>query len=84
MILLHAAVVGLYALAAWALWPQPAPEATGVRTPAALRSWATFLLPAAILLHAWLAGREFATPGGLDLSLPHAVSIIAEIGRAHV
>lgn len=81
MILLHAAVVGLYALAAWALWPQPVAEAPGARTPTAhsLRSLATYLLPAAILLHAWLAGREFATPGGLDLSLPHAVSIVAAL-----
>jgi ABC-type uncharacterized transport system permease subunit len=81
MILLHAAVVGLYALGAWALWPQPVPAAPGAKTPAvhSLRSWAAVLLPAAILLHAWLAGREFATPGGLDLSLPHAVSIVAAL-----
>ena len=79
MILLHAAVVGLYALAAWALWPQPVPEAPGAKATSvrSLRGWAGFLMPAALLLHAWLAGREFATPGGLDLSLPHAVSIVA-------
>jgi len=81
MILLHAAVAGLYALAAWALWPQPVAAAAGTKAPGATtwRSWSTFLVPAAVLLHAFLAGREFATPGGLDLSLPHAISIVAAL-----
>ena len=80
MILLHAAVAALYALAAWSLWPQPVP-ATPAAPPASqpLRKWTVFLVPAALLLHAWMAGREFATPDGLDLSLPHAVSIVAAL-----
>lgn len=81
MILLHAAVAALYALAAWALWPQPVAEAPGAKAPAASRfaSWTTFLVPAALVLHGWLAGREFATPDGLDLSLPNAVSVVAAL-----
>ena len=82
MILLHAAVAGLYLLAAWALWPQPVAETPGGSAPGAAslpRSWSAFLVPAAVLLHAFVAGREFATPGGLDLSLPHAVSIVAAL-----
>ena len=82
MILLHAAVAGLYALAAWALWPQPVAETQGAKAPGGVawpRSWSAYLVPAAVLLHAFLAGREFATPGGLDLSLPHAVSIVAAL-----
>ena len=35
------------------------------------------LLPLALLLHAWVAGREIAAPDGLDLSLPHALSVVA-------
>jgi len=81
MILLHVAVAVLYALAAWALWPKheppardPAPAAAG--TP---EGWTPILVPAALLLHAWMAGHEFATPEGLDLSLPNAVSIVAAL-----
>ncbi len=81
MILLHLAVAALYALVAWALWPQasddspgPAPTAPAPRPPAA---WAGLLLPVALLLHAWITWREIAAPDGLDLSLPHALSAVA-------
>jgi ABC-type uncharacterized transport system permease subunit len=81
MILLHVAVAALYALAAWALWPKPVPVAP--RAPAIAKrasiSWPEMLVPAALLLHAWMAGHEFATPEGLDLSLPNAVSIVAAL-----
>jgi ABC-type uncharacterized transport system permease subunit len=81
MILLHVAVAALYALAAWALWPQPVSAAPGAKPSAVQpsRSWIAVLVPAALLLHAWMAGREFATPDGLDLSLPNAVSIVAAL-----
>jgi len=83
MILPHLVVVALYALAAWALWPvtppavpaggAPAPRSSG-RPPVAFASWS---LPAAIVLHAWLAARSIVTPDGLDLSLDNALSVVA-------
>lgn len=77
MILLHVAVAALYALTAWALWPVPAtgvpPGSTGGRPPAA---WTAWLLPAAILLHAWIALQDVARPDGLDLSLLNAISVV--------
>jgi ABC-type uncharacterized transport system permease subunit len=81
MILLHVAVAALYALAAWARWPTPVPETPGrhdmpLRAPVA---WPALLVPAALFLHAWMAGSEFATPAGLDLSLPNAVSVVAAL-----
>ena len=78
MILLHVAVAALYVLAAWARWPRPVSE-TPPKTAAVALSWTAFIVPAALLLHAWLAGREFVTPEGLDLSLPNAVSIVAAL-----
>ena len=83
MILLHVAVAALYALAAWARWPGPAPalQASGSQPAASPTgiSWSALLVPAALLLHAWMAGAEFATPEGLDLSLPNAVSVVAAL-----
>src|SRR5258707_10320100 len=81
MILLHVAVAALYALAAWVRLPKPALQASGNPTapaPAAL-FWPALLVPAALLLHAWMAGTEFATPEGLDLSLPNAISVVAAL-----
>lgn len=88
MILLHLAVVALYGLAAWALWPVAAPTAAAgapARTTANSRppaAYATWLLPAAVLLHAWLAWASVATPDGLDLSLGNAVSVVAGLATA--
>jgi ABC-type uncharacterized transport system permease subunit len=81
MILLHVAVAALYALAAWVLWPKPVANAPGASARASRTSisWNAMLVPAALLLHAWMAGREFATPEGLDLSLPNAVSVVAAL-----
>jgi hypothetical protein len=63
MILLHVAVAALYVLTAWALWPAPVSTApAGPRLPAIS---ATLLLPAALVLHAWLAWKGIATPEGL-------------------
>ena len=83
MILLHLAVAALYALSAWALWPAthsaapagpgPEPRST-LRPPAAFASW---LLPGAIVLHAWLAAQNIVRPDGLDLSLENALSVVA-------
>jgi ABC-type uncharacterized transport system permease subunit len=80
MILLHVAVATLYALAAWALWPHAAPVPAGPKpaVPSPPKSaWMVVVLPVALLLHAWLAAREIAAPEGLDLSLPHALSVVA-------
>ena len=86
MILLHLAVVTLYGLAAWALWPataaapgSPPAPAPAWRPPAAYASW---LLPVAVLAHAALAWADIATPDGLDLSLGNAVSVVAGLAAA--
>jgi ABC-type uncharacterized transport system permease subunit len=88
MILLHLAVVALYALAAWTLWPAThAPAAAGPQVaPLPARrppiSYAAWLLPAAIVLHGSLVARSIATPEGLDLSLGNAVSVVAGLTAA--
>jgi ABC-type uncharacterized transport system permease subunit len=88
MILLHLAVVALYALAAWALWPasssaaaagSAAPSQHRLRPSAHLATW---LLPAAIAVHAWMLARELVTPSGLDLSLDNALSVVAGLVAA--
>ncbi len=86
MILLHVAAAALYALSAWALWPQGAPEhaaATPAKPPPAGApvSSAT-LLTAALLLHAWLAWNDVVTADGLDLSLANAVSVVGALVAA--
>jgi len=86
MILLHVAAAALYALSAWALWPQGAPEhavAAPARPPTAGApiSSAT-LLVAALLLHAWLAWNDVVTADGLDLSLANAVSVVGALVAA--
>ena len=70
--------MALYGLAAFALWPvcrkAGAPAAPGLGLPAGAAAW---LLPAALLLHAWLGWQEVVTPEGLDLSFANAVSVVA-------
>jgi ABC-type uncharacterized transport system permease subunit len=76
MILLHVAVAVLYALAAWSQWPAPAAgtmESAAPRPPA----FTHWMLPLAILGHAWLALSNVAQPEGLDLSLANALSVVA-------
>jgi ABC-type uncharacterized transport system permease subunit len=86
MILLHLAVVALYVLAAWALWPAvPAPAGAAEPPQASLRppaSAATALLALAVLLHAYVAVQNVATPTGLDVSLGNAVSVVAGLSAA--
>jgi ABC-type uncharacterized transport system permease subunit len=86
MILLHLIVAAVYALAAWALWPAHAVPASGVGAPAATvpppstrppASWGAWLIPIALVLHAWIAAGDVATPRGLDLSLENALSVVA-------
>jgi len=82
MILLHLAAAALYALTAWALWPAHAPAAaegpaTSAPSPHRRTDWALWSLPAALLLHAWLAWNDVVTPEGLDLSFANAVSVVA-------
>ena len=69
VILLHLAVAALYAAAAWASWPRP--HGT---VPHAARNW---LLPIALVLHAYAIFRAIATPTGLDLSFANALSLVA-------
>jgi ABC-type uncharacterized transport system permease subunit len=73
MILLHVAAAALYLLTAWALWPSADAGGPSARPTAAAAGW---LLPAALLLHAWLGWREIATAEGLDLSLLNALSVV--------
>ncbi len=92
MILLHLIVAALYALAAWTLWPvHAAPGAT--RTSAATATlpasparppaaWGTWLVPIALLLHAWVAASDVATPQGLDVNLENALSVVAGLVAA--
>ena len=88
MILLHLAVVALYGLAAWALWPMAAPVAAPAghavpmppwRPPAAYAAWSLSL---AVLVHAALMWGSIAAPEGLDLSLGNAVSVVAGLAAA--
>jgi len=78
MILLHVTVVALYGLTAVALWPASAGHGAsgraGGRLPAGAAAW---LLPLALLLHAWIGWQDVATPEGLDLSFANAVSVVA-------
>jgi ABC-type uncharacterized transport system permease subunit len=69
MILLYVAVAALYAAAAWASRPGRAqPVATRVA-----------LVAGALALHFVAFGAGVATPEGLDLSLTHALSIVAAL-----
>jgi len=84
MILLHAAVAALYALTAWALLPGTTAPSSGGDAPAwrPPAAWASWLLPLALVLHAWLAWRGIAAADGLDLSLANSVSIVGALVAA--
>src|SRR3989442_14299386 len=71
MILLHALVATLYAVAAWARWPRSA------ELPAGAARIAAWLVPIALVLHAVVIARAIFTPEGLDLSFAHALSLVA-------
>ena len=67
MILLHLAAAALYAASAWALWPgSAAPDAAKRALP-----------PVAMAVHGVAVGIGITTPHGLDLSLSHALSLVA-------
>ncbi len=87
MILLHVVAAALYALSAWALWPQGTVEhaAAKVATGSAARKLAPSAMPllaVALLLHAWLAWNDVVTADGLDLSLANAVSVVGALVAA--
>ncbi len=91
MILLHLIVAAFYALAAWSLWPAHAASTAHASGPAATvpaspvrppPAWGAWLVPIALLLHAWVAARDVATPEGLDLSLDNALSVVAGLVAA--
>jgi len=82
MILLHVAAAALYALAAWMAWRAhgPPPPREGAASTRSI-TW-NWLLAAALVLHAWLAWGDVATPEGLDLSLANAISVVAGLVAA--
>jgi len=69
MILLHAVVAALYAVAAWMRWPRKADPA-----PARVALW---LVPLAVVLHAAAIAHSIFRPDGLDLSFANALSLVA-------
>jgi len=69
-ILLHVIVAALYVAAAWVCRPHEA----GRATPAGLRPLSIGL---ALAVHAVVIVRAIVTPAGLDLSFPHALSLVA-------
>jgi ABC-type uncharacterized transport system permease subunit len=69
MILLHAVVAALYAVAAWMRWPRKADPA-----PARIALW---LVPLAVVLHAAAIAHSIFRPDGLDLSFANALSLVA-------
>jgi ABC-type uncharacterized transport system permease subunit len=69
MILLHLAAAALYIAAAWATWPgRVLPRAASVA-----------LMAGALLFHFASVVTGVATPQGLDLSLAHALSVVAAL-----
>src|SRR5262245_25181515 len=79
MILLHVAAAALYALTVGALWPQPATAPAGGAAVQPRSSWGFWLLPAALLLHAWAVVQDTATAQGLDFSLLNAISVVGAL-----
>lgn len=69
-ILLHPVVAVLYAMTAWLCYPhaRQAPDAA---------RHVNALVALALLLHAIGIGRAIVTPTGIDLSLAHALSLVA-------
>jgi ABC-type uncharacterized transport system permease subunit len=82
MILLHLAVAALYGVAAWACWPSPPAGSHDADARAPATAWAAWLVPAALVTHAWLAWHDIAAPDGLDLSLLNALSAVAGLVAA--
>ncbi|MEO8302813.1 MAG: cytochrome c biogenesis protein CcsA [Betaproteobacteria bacterium] len=80
MILLHVTAAALYALSAWMLWKASSSPAGGGGGrgdgPAGPGTW---LLPAALLLHAWAIVHDTVAANGLDLSFLHAMSVVGAL-----
>jgi ABC-type uncharacterized transport system permease subunit len=72
MILLHVLAALCYAAAAWICWPRASTDVAAVRR-------AGLLVPVALALHAAATGVSLVTPEGIDLSLPHALSLVAAL-----
>lgn len=70
-ILIHALAAALYAVTAWVRWPGSA------RRIDAGRALVASLPPIALAVHAAGLLPAIATPDGLDLSMPNAVSLVA-------
>src|SRR6266480_4266878 len=70
MILLHAVVAALYAVAAWIGWPR-----TTEPRPSAARA-VLWLVPIAVALHAVAIAQSIFRPDGLDLSFANALSLV--------
>lgn len=75
MILLHLVLLGLYGLAAWALWPIPTPTTGAART--RWPAWTPWVIPLALVLHGGLAAVDIVAQDGLDLSFGNALSVVA-------
>ena len=70
MILLHAVVAALYAVAAWMGWPRATEP-----PPGAARAILWFV-PLAVALHAAAIAHSIFRPDGLDLSFANALSLV--------
>ncbi|MEP7208466.1 MAG: cytochrome c biogenesis protein CcsA [Casimicrobiaceae bacterium] len=79
MILLHLVLTALYGFAAWAMWPAPAHAPAGTAATSGVHGSGAnrWLIPLALVLHAWLVAGDVAKPGGLDLSFGNALSMVA-------
>ncbi len=79
MILLHVAAAALYALTAGRALAVA--RAGRRRTFAAIArgAWGFWLLPAALVLHAWAVVQDTATAQGLDFSLLNAISVVGAL-----
>ena len=77
MILLHVTAAALYAISAWMLWKaSSSPALAGASRGDEVSGAWNFLLPAALLLHAWAIVNDTATADGLDLSFLNAMSVV--------
>ncbi len=70
-IILQAIVALLYAIAGYLCYPRSGGSA------ARDARWVQWLVPAVVALHAVTTLRAVVTPDGLDLSFPHALSLVA-------
>ena len=70
MILLHAVVAALYAIAAWTRWPR------ATEPPARLARTALWFVPVALVLHAIVIAHSIFRHDGLDLSFSNALSLV--------